>query len=105
MPKLRGVSQDLIRRRWTEENAREVLAALAASGLPVSEFAAREGLDPQRLYGWRRRLTATPGPAFVELRTGDVARIEVVLRTGHVLRLAESFDPDALRRVLDVLEP
>jgi len=44
------------RPRWTERDAREVLAALRRSGKPVSVFAAEHGLDPQRVYLWRRRL-------------------------------------------------
>ena len=37
-------------RRWTERDAREVLAALDRSGKSVSVFAAEHGLDPQRVY-------------------------------------------------------
>jgi hypothetical protein len=44
------------RPRWTEQDARNALAALRRSGKPVSVFAAEQGLDPQRLYSWRRRL-------------------------------------------------
>ncbi len=43
------------RPRWTEADAREALTALERSGRPVSVFAAEHGLDPQRLYVWRRR--------------------------------------------------
>jgi len=44
------------RSRWTEQDARVALAALEHSGKSVSVFAAEHGLDPQRLYMWRRRL-------------------------------------------------
>jgi len=37
--------------RWTEADARVVLAALARSGQSVRDFAERHELDPQRLYG------------------------------------------------------
>ena len=47
------------RPRWTEQDARAALAALERSGRPVREFAEEHGLDPQRLYAWRRRLAAT----------------------------------------------
>jgi hypothetical protein len=107
MAKSRAVTEILMRRRWTEDDARGVLAALDASGVSVSAFAEREGVDPQRIYMWRRRLPAvTPaaGPAFVELRPGDIPRVEVVLRSGHVLRVPESFDAEALGRLLEVLE-
>jgi transposase-like protein len=49
------------RRRWSREDAREVLDRLEASGLSVREFAAREGLDRQRVYSretvWNRAET------------------------------------------------
>jgi hypothetical protein len=44
------------RLRWTEQDARNALAALQRSGKAVSVFAAGHGLDPQRLYSRRRRL-------------------------------------------------
>ena len=43
-------------RRWSEDEARRVIAAYAASGESVSGFATRHGIDSQRLYWWRRRL-------------------------------------------------
>jgi len=74
-------------------------------------FAMREGLDPQRLYRWRRRLAteAAAGateaiPVFVELRPRDVHPVEVVLRSGRVLRVAETIDPSALLRLARALE-
>ena len=36
-------------RRWTEEEAREALAALEASGESVNAFGRRLGIVPQRL--------------------------------------------------------
>ena len=44
------------RRRWKEAEARAVLAALAASGSSLTEFARVEGLEPERLRRWQRRL-------------------------------------------------
>ena len=53
-----------VRRRWRAEDARAVLTRLESSGLSVPQFAAREHLDPQRLYRWRAQLgparTSTP---------------------------------------------
>jgi hypothetical protein len=48
---------------------------------------------------------ARSAPAFVELPSRSAAPIEIVLRTGHVVRVAESFDVDTLRRLLAVLDP
>jgi transposase-like protein len=47
------------RPRWTTDDAREVITALGRSGQPVSVFAAEHGLDPERVYLWRRRLGAS----------------------------------------------
>ena len=70
--------------------------------------ARRSTHDVQRLHSWRRKF-ATAGakeraPGFVEFRPRAVERVEVVLRSGHVLRVAESIDtaalPDARDEVL-----
>ena len=52
------------RPRWTEQDARAALAALARSRKLVSTFAAEHGLDPQRLYSWRRRLGGAEPTTF-----------------------------------------
>jgi hypothetical protein len=62
-----------------------------------------------RLYFWKRRLEqsgkdSNPPVAFVELRRSAPAAVEVVLRSGRVLRVSESIDSGALRRLVDVLE-
>lgn len=81
----------------------------ASSGLSVAQFAAREGLDPKRLYSWRERLgagtrAAKATPAFVEIKAARQVRVEVVLRSGHVLFVPESFDAAALAQLLEVLQ-
>jgi hypothetical protein len=59
-----------VRRRWRAEDARTVLACLKSSGLSVPQFAAREHLDPQRLYRWRAQLGpgGTSTPRFIEIK-------------------------------------
>jgi transposase-like protein len=94
------------RPRWTEDDAREALAALGRSGRSVSVFAAEHGLDPQRLYAWRRRLARGEHTTFRELivRSPPAAAIfEVVLASGVVVRVPSSFDAEALARLLDVV--
>lgn len=98
-------------RRWTEKEARAALSALAASRLSIRAFAAREGLDHQRLYCWQRKLAvpvareAAPPPTFVELRPSVPERVEIVLRCGIVLRVRETIDASALRHLVETLEP
>ncbi len=100
------------RPRWTEDDAREVLAALARSGKPVSVFAAEQGLDPQRLYQWRRRLGGAERTTFREVivrpsmavvADSAAARFEIALPSGEVLRIPVTFESADLARLLDVL--
>jgi transposase-like protein len=105
MPK--SLSSYATRRRWTVIEARAALAALAASGLSMAAFAAREGIDMERLRRWRRKLEklpAAPAQKFVEIRSHEPESIEIVLRSGRVLRVTESVDPMALVRLVDALE-
>ena len=91
-------------RRWTAEDARPILARLDASGLTVRDFAAEHGVDAQRLYHWRGRLRGQQ-PAFVEVaRPAATSPIEVVLGSGHVLRVPDGFGEDTLRRIVAVLD-
>ena len=100
-------------RRWTLEDARAVIAVLDRSGKPVSAFAEEHGLDPQRIYLWRRRLGKAEPTTFREVvvhgssvRTGDHrdnAPFELALASGVVVRVPTSFDEGALARLLDVV--
>jgi transposase-like protein len=97
--------------RWTERDARDVLAALARSGKPVSAFAEEHGLDPQRVYLWRRRLGGAERTTFQELMVRPPATVavtedrpfEIVLSSGDVIRVPSSFDGAALTRLLEIL--
>ena len=100
------------RPRWTEQHAREVLDALVRSGKSVATFAADHGLDPQRIYSWRRRLGGAEPTRFQELIVHSPASFsvasgassfEIALATGEVVRVPSSFDAAALARLLDVL--
>jgi transposase-like protein len=117
-PRVQSPSTYLTHRRWTEEEARQALAAFDRSGLGIIAFAIREGLDPQRLARWRRRLAVATAPTFEEVAPsvtsavtgGGVAaqvereRFEIVLPSGCVVRVPESFETSALRRLLSVVE-
>jgi transposase-like protein len=96
--------------RWTAEKAREVLAAQRNSGLSAFAFAQREGLGPQRLYSWRRRLSdgadsrAHEPVQFVEVRSSATPQVEVLLGSGRMLRVSETIDPEVLLRLVAALE-
>ena len=93
------------------------LAAFEESGLTMAAFAAREGLDRQRLQRWCRTLGARAGaPAFEEIPRAEVVRalatepearnggFEVVLTSGRIVRVPRAFDTATLRRLLAVLD-
>lgn len=115
------------RRRWKAVEARAVLEAHAASGSSLTEFARAEGVEPERLRRWQRRLAqaeqltppapantrrtspaAPAAPALIELRPSPGARraeaIDVVLASGVTLRVAETIEPAALARLVAALE-
>ncbi|HEX3694332.1 MAG TPA: hypothetical protein VH374_02990 [Polyangia bacterium] len=108
--KFTGLAATADRKRWRAEDAAVVLSRLESSGLSVPEFAARERLEPQRLYRWRAQVEGTLAAArskaapFVEIKTAATACIEVVLRSGHTLRVPAGFDGDTLRQLVTVLE-
>ncbi len=104
MPK-RSTSSIKITGRWNEDDARTVLDAQERSGLAISEFSAREGLDAQRLTRWQRRLSgnADGRPTFIEIGADVSATIEVVLGAGLVLRVRESIAPRVLRDLVRAL--
>ena len=100
--------------RWTEDDAQAVLASRKASGLSIFAFASREGIDPDRLYRWTKRLGNNRAEArptrprrapFIEVRTvmGPTG-IEVQLRGGHKLCVPPGFDADSLRQLILVLD-
>jgi hypothetical protein len=44
------------RKPWNEDDAREILDELSASGETLTAFARQKGLVPQRLAWWKKRL-------------------------------------------------
>ena len=108
MPK-QGLALYRTHRRWTETEARRALAALDASGLSTHAFAARQGIDAQRLQWWRRRFAKNRGrnavgPRFIEVTPISGEQVELVLRGGRQLRFSTAIDVAALQRLVDALE-
>ena len=94
-----------------------MLTEAKQSGESLSAFAERHGIDPQRLYSWRRKLDAVKGvdssmtsEAFVPVQVASAASatptsgFEVVLAAGRVVRVGADFDARALRRLVEALE-
>lgn len=90
--------------------------AWRASGKSCREFAQASGLNPQSLAWWKWKLGSletTAEPEFVEVTEdfmaaalpglADEPTIELLV-SGVEVRVRGAVDPDALTRVLDVLE-
>ena len=92
------------------------IEAWQASGKSCREFARASGLSPNSLSWWKWKLGSLETPAepeFVEVTEdfmaaalpefADEPSIEVLVG-GALIRVRGAVDPDALTRVLDVLE-
>jgi transposase-like protein len=44
--------------RWTEEEARDAIAAWSSSGMTVCAYAQQLGITAQKLYWWRQKIAA-----------------------------------------------
>jgi transposase-like protein len=85
------------------------------SDMSVSKFCKAEGLSEGTFYGWRRRLSDHPSQqtkqthskpsAFIEvaLPKNDPIPLELLLSSGHTLRIRSSADNETLSNVLSVL--
>jgi hypothetical protein len=96
-----------------ERTWRDRVARWKVSGLSVRDFCTREGLPEPSFYSWRRSLAhrdaaaaAPPAPAFVPLHVRDDAPpvLELVLSSGHTLRIPPGFDLEQLRALVAALE-
>ena len=85
------------------------------SGMSVSKFCKAEGLSEGTFYNWRKKLSgdhsprnkpAVPSPStFIEVAMpkSDHAALELVLSSGHTLRIGSTADNKTLSNVISVL--
>lgn len=95
------------------EEVPELLRELEASGGSLAAFARERGLSPWKLYEARRGSTTDAKPKrrrrrkdLVPVRVVDDRKIEpleLVLASGHRLRIPAGFDESSLRRLMGVL--
>jgi transposase-like protein len=107
-----SVEIDRIRsKRWTESDARMVVAAVEASGLTIGAFAKQHALDHQRLRWWIQRFAAkrepAASPSFVpvvvrpERDDGSVALVvRLAPQPSLEIRMPERVSPAWLAAVL-----
>jgi hypothetical protein len=104
----------MARQRRDERFWKDRVQQWSSSGLGARDFASREGLRPERLFYWKRRLRASSAMAIAGVSFAKVAvepsapesvsdPLEVVTRSGHTVRVRGQFDEKALLRLLAVL--
>jgi transposase len=113
-------------KRWPEALKREIVAATLVPGASVSVVARQYDVNANQVFGWRRRhrdepatpssSPTTPGlvPVTITREPEDEGAavpmpaasetIEIDVAGNYRVRVGSSFDPRALRRVLDVLK-
>lgn len=115
------------RRSWSSDQKRRIVVEAMQPGVTPTEVIRRWGLTSSLFYTWRRQVMSgelgavpMPLPAFAQVAVAEdapslplpsapespersLARIEVVLPCGTVLRFDEDVGAEALRRVLAVL--
>jgi transposase len=117
------------RRRWGDEEKRQIVEESLDPAVTVSGIARRHGISRSLLVSWRRQvLKQAPKTDEVRLLPVEVASdhlasdqdhagadcpaastcrtglIEIELTGGRLVRVDREVDPGALRRVLQVLE-
>ena len=100
----------MIQAQWSASEAKRVLAAAARSGMSLEAYGNAQGISPQRLYWWRKRLRDQPETAlvpvakqvsFVELAAAPASHlIEIVLANGRLVRVPPAFEDEVLTRIL-----
>ena len=74
--------------RWSPDDARLVLTALASSGLSAGEFSRRTGIQLQRIRRWQSQL---------DVRSAPVRLVEVVPRSAPAAQSVEVESPGGWR--------
>ena len=118
------------RRRWSQDDKARIVEETLAPGAKVTEVARRNGVAASVVFTWRRqaRTVERVGPCFApvqiaaavtgednakpqsddrRMRSLSTARnglIEIDLGNRRRIRVDAQVDPEALARVLDVLE-
>ncbi|MYI06185.1 MAG: transposase [Gemmatimonadetes bacterium] len=101
------------RRRWSEEEKRQIVAQTLIPGMSVSQVARRYDVNTNLVFTWRRNPRLRPAEAqeldstFVPVEvvsgpvpTGADAIVEIALRNGHRVSVRGPLDVEALCRLV-----
>ncbi len=111
----RVASPQWSRARWSPSEAQRVVEAWRRSGLALSVWCHRQGLEYERVRRWRSRLGARrrprPKATFLPVRVVErgersleMPAFELELPRGMRVRVAAQFDEASLARLLRVVE-
>jgi len=109
-----------VRRFWSDDEKRRIVAQSYAPGVSVSVVARRYDVNSNLIFAWRRDPRYKPAadgegtPSFLpvevvpdapssELSAASEGRIEIALSSGHRVSAIGAFDVDALCRVVRAL--
>ena len=90
----------------------DLITRWKTSGQSVAAFCAARGVSQASFYAWRQRLAGhtsksddspTPAATFAAVRVVPDATVEVILRTGLVVRVPVGADPAAVARLVAAL--
>ena len=99
--------------QWSELEARAVLSAWRSSGVSIERFAAARGIVAQRIRWWKKKLEGSApasrkSTALLPVRVVGTeptrgAPVQVILPSGHIVRVGRGFDEDTFARVMAIL--
>lgn len=102
-----------VRRSWTDDEKRAMVAETRAAGVSVSAVARRHGLNANQLFNWIKdpRFGGKVAPMLpVDVLIDEPAapktasqRIEIELPNGLRLRCGSDLDGEALAQIISVL--
>ena len=109
-----------VRRFWSDDEKRRIVAQSYAPGVSVSVVARRYDVNANLIFTWRRdprykpAADAVDAPSFLPVEVvpdpppeppagSSDGRIEIALSNGHRVSAVGSFDADALCRVVRAL--
>jgi transposase len=109
------------RKRWSEDQKREIVAEAFAAG-EVTSVARRHGANPSMVFAWRKRFmeqqtSEAGGPAFIPVAlappaapepplpaASDAPAIDVAFACGARLRVTGAVDPELVAHIVKALK-
>ena len=97
------------RRVWTDQQKRELVAAVSAPGANVAEIARRADLRPNQIYRWRRQMgQAAQGFAEVQVHPDPAPAIGAAIIVEFeraIVRIPAGASPGLVSAVLRSVKP